>query len=920
MERTELTKIVIAAQKGDSEALNMLFTNYYNDVYYFALKTLKDEDLACDITQETFIEIINTIANLNEPAAFVTWMKQIAYHQCTRYFKKAKDVLVDENEDGFTIFDTIAEERTEFIPDEALDKEDFRKTILNMIDLLSEDQRSATMMFYFDELSVKQIAQIQGVSEGTVKSRLNYARKAIKSSVEEYEKKNNVKLHSFGLLPLLLWLFKDQFATAMPAATAATVAQGVTAATGITVTAAAGGTVAAAATTAAGVSLGIKIAAIAVAATLCIGGGAVAIGLLEKEAPPAPSDSTSLSSPQTSESQDAIVNCGVIVPEGCTYVDVDGNVYEAGQSMPTPRTGDELRTDSYTYKYGYTLYSDYVDGQTSLLWQELNTPGWCVRVTDTQKASYPALFDHINDRPLYYLDFTFYGCENMTLSPAIPDRVQSMNSTYMFCGALTEAPLIPDSVFVMWSAFEECTSLTKAPYLPDGIHDLTQTFMGCTSLQEVSNLPLWLEVMHNTFNGCTSLVSVPDLPEYVTELTYTFARCSSLQTAPAIPGSVVNISNAFAGCTSLTGTIRIDSPLDDIWECAGQCARCYQLSWPCAECSSCYSFSLCFADTTQPITLTGDSRYLQQIAATGNNGNVTVRPASGSWVIPQGCSYQQGDILYAAGEYAPQNVKLDDVFTDGTYIYTYRMYGVAVPDDDPSDTPVIDNISGWDPVVQDTSLTNYAPILSQINGQPVTSLYETFKDCANMTVAPAIPDSVVNMWGTFRNCTSLQAAPTLPDGVKYLTCVFENCSAMTYVPNLPSSVLCMSSTFLYCKALTATPALPEGVKDISAAYQYSGLLEAPVIPDSVYSAYYAFSGTPIKTAPVLPANLKFASRIFASCNELTGEVVIHAELQDHYLFDNKLELFLNTSNPITLTGTSSQLAAIAALYENVTIS
>ena len=47
------------------------------------------------------------------------------------------------------------------------------------------------MMYYFDEMSVKQIAEIQGVSEGTVKSRLNYARKAIKKSVESYEKKNN---------------------------------------------------------------------------------------------------------------------------------------------------------------------------------------------------------------------------------------------------------------------------------------------------------------------------------------------------------------------------------------------------------------------------------------------------------------------------------------------------------------------------------------------------------------------------------------------------------------------------------------------------------------------------------------------------------------------------------------------------------
>ena len=124
MEKEQLIKLVTAAQSGDSNAQGELFSCFYNDIYYFALKTIKDDDLACDITQEAFVEIINTITALKEPAAFVTWAKQITYHQCTRYFKKKKDVIVGEDEDGHSIFDDLKEENN-WEPDfDALEKMD----------------------------------------------------------------------------------------------------------------------------------------------------------------------------------------------------------------------------------------------------------------------------------------------------------------------------------------------------------------------------------------------------------------------------------------------------------------------------------------------------------------------------------------------------------------------------------------------------------------------------------------------------------------------------------------------------------------------------------------------------------------------------------------------------------------------------
>lgn len=271
MDKQKLPLLVEKARSGDSDALNDLFTQTYNDVYYFAFKTVKDQTLAADITQDTFITVFQNISALNDPAAYPAWSRQITYRHCLQHLKKQeREVLVEEDEDGGSIFDTVKEDRTEFIPDKALDKEDFKKTILQMIDDLPAAQRSAIILYYYDELSVNKIAEIQGVSEGTVKSRLNYGRKVIKSSVEAYEKKNNVKLHSIAVLPLLLWLLgSEASACTMSAASAQTVAGGVAAATGTKLSLSTGTAKAAKAVWA----LWQKLVAGVAAAAIAVGGG-----------------------------------------------------------------------------------------------------------------------------------------------------------------------------------------------------------------------------------------------------------------------------------------------------------------------------------------------------------------------------------------------------------------------------------------------------------------------------------------------------------------------------------------------------------------------------------------------------------------------------------------------------------------------
>lgn len=201
IEREQLISMVRAVQSGEEGAAAILYRTFYNDLNYYILKKVSDPELVADLTQDTFIEIFDTIDALREPAAFVTWSRQIAYH------RKRRELLFDKV--GTAMLDSAVEERKEFIPDASLDTEELKKIIHEMIDSLPEEQRSAILMRYFEEIPVKDIAEIQGVAEGTVKSRLNYGRKSIKKSVEAYEKQHGVKLHCKGVVPLLIWLFLE---------------------------------------------------------------------------------------------------------------------------------------------------------------------------------------------------------------------------------------------------------------------------------------------------------------------------------------------------------------------------------------------------------------------------------------------------------------------------------------------------------------------------------------------------------------------------------------------------------------------------------------------------------------------------------------------------------------------------------------
>lgn len=208
MEKEQLTVLVKKSQSGDGEAMEQLLQFAHTSVSFQCRKMLKHPQDAEDMTQEVLVTIYTKLDTLQEPAAFQKWANQITASRCINALNRAHvEYQFAEDEDGHSILDNLEELDAQRIPDKAIDNAETARMLEQIVDGLPDAQRAATLMFYYDEMSVKEIATAMGVSENTVKSRLNYARKAIKEKVLDQEKQG-VKLYGLSPLPFLLYFLR----------------------------------------------------------------------------------------------------------------------------------------------------------------------------------------------------------------------------------------------------------------------------------------------------------------------------------------------------------------------------------------------------------------------------------------------------------------------------------------------------------------------------------------------------------------------------------------------------------------------------------------------------------------------------------------------------------------------------------------
>lgn len=206
-------ELINRAKDGDQDAISELYNRTYNNVYFTVKALIKSEDTILDIVQDSYVKGFKNLSQLQESDKFRAWMKRIAHNSAVDYLRKAKPVIfstMSTEEDEVIEFE---DDRVENLPEVVIDQKETTRLIKEILDSLSEEQRLVVGMFYYEQMSVKEIAETLGISENTVKSRLLYGRKKIELQVKELEKKGT-KLYSLAPLPFLLLLFKSTDAQA----------------------------------------------------------------------------------------------------------------------------------------------------------------------------------------------------------------------------------------------------------------------------------------------------------------------------------------------------------------------------------------------------------------------------------------------------------------------------------------------------------------------------------------------------------------------------------------------------------------------------------------------------------------------------------------------------------------------------------
>ena len=382
-----IKELVSSAKSGNKKSFDKLYELTSNEVWFTCVSLLKDEENAKDIMQETYITAFLKLDTLKDEEKFCGWLTAIATNKSKNKLKGKVEYQID---DEILIAETETDEL--MLPEEYINKAEKRKVLLQIIeDTLSFNQYQVVLMFYFNELSIAEIAQALEISEGTVKSRLNSSRAKMKTAIEDYENKSGDKLHGVVVVPFFTTIFKEEAKSLAVPNITIKLPNGQTLATSATKGIATGAksTVSSIVKATATATVKTKVIAVVCGATILAGISAVGISILagcnaEKE----PTEPSVISSTvQTSTVPTTVPKTTVpkavkdLVDKGEIKVDKDGNITDKNGKKVEVKDGKvEVKTDD-----GKTVTVKVDDVKTTVSNKDNSNKGNTEKKEDTKK-------------------------------------------------------------------------------------------------------------------------------------------------------------------------------------------------------------------------------------------------------------------------------------------------------------------------------------------------------------------------------------------------------------------------------------------------------------------------------------------------------------------------------------------------------
>lgn len=172
------TELMTQMASGDQSAFRELYLRYKDRMYYYFYRILGNSDeLANDFLQELFLKLIEKPEAYNPAYSFTTWFYSVANNMCKNEFRR-RGIRQE-----YQAMETT-EPPVDYMNEPQIEQEQVIEKVFQTLDSLGEEHRSAFLLRYREGFSVKEIAAILDLPEGTVKSRLFYAKKILAEKLE----------------------------------------------------------------------------------------------------------------------------------------------------------------------------------------------------------------------------------------------------------------------------------------------------------------------------------------------------------------------------------------------------------------------------------------------------------------------------------------------------------------------------------------------------------------------------------------------------------------------------------------------------------------------------------------------------------------------------------------------------------------